>query len=67
MTGEQRCFPAGQTTQSVTGSNLIADDAGGIVCAVTIGGVDYGSDLFTVRVSGMCACIYLVLWSVTLL
>ena len=47
------CFPVGQTTQSVTGYHLLAEDAGPIACTVTIGGVDYPSDIFTLRVSGM--------------
>jgi len=50
---EDTCFPAGQTTQSVTGTNLLAEDAGTVYCAVTIGGVEYGSELFSLRVSGM--------------
>ena len=66
MTDDQRCFPAGQTTQSVTDNNLIADDAGGIVCSVTIDDREYANDLFTLRVSGMCACIYFVFLDVTL-
>ena len=51
---DQTCFPAGQTTQTVTGYHLLAEDAGPIACTVTIGGVEYPSDLFTVRVSGIC-------------
>ena len=46
------CFPDGQTTQSVTGNNLNAEDAGTITCTVTIDGVDYTSDPFTLRISG---------------
>ena len=49
----QTCFPAGQTTQSVNTDSLLAEDAGSIACTVTISGDDYGSDLFTLRVSGM--------------
>ena len=48
------CFPTGQTTQTVTGYHLLAEDAGAITCIVTIGGVDYVSDVFTLRVSGIC-------------
>jgi len=47
------CFPTGQTTQSVTGNNLLAEDAGTITCTVTIGGVEYLSEQFTLRISGM--------------
>ena len=47
------CFPTGQTTQSVTGNNLLAEDAGTITCTVTIGGVDYTSEPLTVRISGI--------------
>ena len=51
------CFPTNQTTQSVTDSNLLAEDAGTITCAVTIGGVDYTSELFALRISGIQICI----------
>jgi len=54
------CFPAGQTTQSVTGNNLLAEDAGTITCTVTIGGVDYTSGPLTLRISGMFLCIQLL-------
>ena len=46
------CFPRGETTQSVTGNNLNAEDAGTITCTVTIDGVDYVSEPFTLRISG---------------
>ena len=51
---DQTCFPVGQTTQSVNTDSLLAEDAGVVACIVTISGVDYGSDLLTLRVSGMC-------------
>jgi len=47
------CFPNNQTTQIVTGNNLLAEDAGTITCAVTIGGAQITSDLFTLRISGI--------------
>ena len=47
-----QCFPYGQTTQSVTGNNLNAKDAGTITCTVTISGSDYTSGQFTLRISG---------------
>ena len=47
-----QCFPHGQTTQSVTGNNLNAEDAGTITCTVTISGSDYTSEPFTLRISG---------------
>ena len=46
------CFPRGGITQSVTGNNLNAEDAGTITCTVTIDGVDYVSEPFTLRISG---------------
>ena len=46
------CFPHGQTTQSVTGNNLNAEDAGTITCTVTINGSDYTSGPLTLRISG---------------
>ena len=50
---EMNCFPTGQTTQSVTGNNLLAEDAGTITCTVTVGGIDYTSGPLTLRISGM--------------
>ena len=47
-----QCFPRGQTTQSVTGNDLNAEDAGTITCTVTIRGNDYTSEPFTLRISG---------------
>ena len=46
------CFPRGQTTQSITGNDLNAEDAGTITCTVTINGSDYTSEPFTLRISG---------------
>ena len=47
------CFPHGQTTQSVTGNDLNAEDAGTITCTVTISGsVSYTSGPFTLHISG---------------
>ena len=53
------CFSAGQTTQNVTGNNLLAEDAGTITCTVTIGGVDYTSGPLTLRISGIRILAYL--------
>ena len=50
--GNSQCFPRGQTTQSVTGNDLNAEDAGTITCTVTISGSDYTSEPFTLRMSG---------------
>ena len=47
-----QCFPHGRTGQSVTGNNLIAEDAGTITCTVTISGSDYTSGSFTLHISG---------------
>ena len=47
-----QCFPHGQTTQSVTGNDLNAEDAGTITCTATISGSDYTSGPVTVRISG---------------
>ena len=46
------CFPANQRTQSVTGNNVLAKDAGTITCTVTIGGVNYTSGSLTLLISG---------------
>jgi len=50
------CFPTGQTTQNVTGAYLLAEDAGSITCTATIGGTDYTSQIFVLRVSGTHIC-----------
>ena len=50
--GNPRCFPYGNTSQSVTGNDLNAEDAGTITCTVTISGSDYTSEPFTLRISG---------------
>ena len=47
-----QCFPHGQTTQNVTGNDLLAVDAGTITCTVTISGSNYTSEPFTLRISG---------------
>jgi len=49
---EIKCFPTDQTTQNVTGNNLLAQDAGTITCTTTIDGVDYTSESLTLRISG---------------
>ena len=51
------CFPTFQTAQRLASNNLLAEDAGTITCIATIGGVDYHSNLFTIRVSGKCPLI----------
>ena len=56
--GRPRCFPNGQTTQTVTGNDLTAEDAGVISCTATIDGVGYTSDLMTVRISGEILDLY---------
>ena len=50
--GIPRCFPHDQTTQSVTGNDLTAEDAGTITCTVTINGNEYTSGSFTLHISG---------------
>ena len=50
--GNPQCFPHGRTTPSVTGNDLLAEDAGTITCTVTISGSDYTSEQFTLRISG---------------
>ena len=46
------CFPNNQTSQTVTGNDLNAEDAGTITCTVTISGSNYTSKPFTLRISG---------------
>jgi len=48
------CFPTGQTTQAVTGNNLLAEDGGTITCTANIVGVGtHSSRPLTLRVSGI--------------
>ena len=47
-----QCFPHGQTTQTVTGNDLKAEDAGTITCTATISDSEYTSEPFTLRISG---------------
>ena len=47
-----QCFPHGRTSQSVTDTNLNAEDAGTITCTVTISGSRYTSGSLTLRISG---------------
>ena len=54
--GNPTCFPTGQTTQSVTGNDLTAEDAGAITCTVTVADVDYTSGSLTLRISGVLMC-----------
>jgi len=50
---DSTCFPNGQTTPTVRKNNLLAKDAGTITCTATVLGVDYTSNNFTLRISGM--------------
>ena len=50
--GNPNCFPNGQTTQTVTGTDLLAENAGTIYCTVTIGDVHYYSTPLIIRISG---------------
>ena len=50
--GNPRCFPNGLTTESVTGIDLTAEDAGTITCTITINGMEYTSGPFTLHISG---------------
>jgi len=50
---ERRCFPFGQTTQNVNEDGLLAKDAGTFTCTAIMFDVEYTSDEFTFRISGM--------------
>ena len=62
--GNPACFPTGQTTQSVTGNDLNAVDAGTITCTATIGGIDYTSEPLTLRISGKIQHIIMHAWQI---
>ena len=60
--GQRNCFLEDQTTQNVTGNNLLADDAGTITCTVTIDGASTTSSQFTLRISGIIINYYIVVY-----
>jgi len=47
------CFPGDKTTRSITDINLLAEDAGTVMCIATINNTGYYSEPFTLRVSGI--------------
>jgi len=51
--GNPACFPTNQTTPSITGNDLTAEDAGTITCTTTIQGNNYTSGPVTLRISGI--------------
>ena len=47
------CFySSGRTGYNITGDNLLASDAGTVICTATFGGFDFTSDPLTLRISG---------------
>ena len=53
--GNQNCFPASQSAQkSISGTNLLAKDAGLIICTAVIGAQRINSESLTLRISGKC-------------
>ena len=50
--GNPQCFPHDQASPSMTGNDLLAEDAGTITCTVMISGSDDTSEPFTFRISG---------------
>ena len=57
--GEPGCFPHNQTTQSVTGHNLTAEDAGTISCTATVDDVCFFSEPLTLEISGTYVLCYM--------
>ena len=50
---EDPCFyGSGHAGQNITGSHLLAQDAGTVTCTATICGIDYTSGPLTLRISG---------------
>ena len=39
-------------TQNVTVNNLQANDSGGMICTANVDGIDIGTEIFTLRISG---------------
>ena len=52
--GARRCFPIGQTTQTVSDNDVSAEDAGTVLCTAVINGCLFTSEPLTLRISGMC-------------
>ena len=50
--GRPDCFPNGQTTQTVTGNDLAAQDSGTITCTARISSTDYTSGPMSIRIRG---------------
>ena len=46
------CFYSGGIGQTITGYDLLAQDAGNVTCTATIGGVGFTSNPLTLRISG---------------
>ena len=55
------CFyDGGKTGQNITGIDILAQDAGTVICTATIDDTDYISDALTLRISGKL-CSYFIL------
>ena len=50
--GRPRCFPHRQNLRMVTDDDVTAEDAGTVTCIMTLDGIDYTSEPFTLRISG---------------
>ena len=50
--GRPRCFPHGQNSRVVSDDDLTAEDSGTVTCTLTLDGMDYTSDPFTLNISG---------------
>ena len=52
--GKKMCFPNGQTTHTVSRDDVLARDAGTVMCTATTDSGSFNSEPFTLRISGMC-------------
>jgi len=57
------CFPGDKTTQSLTDTDLLAEDAGTIMCTANIDNTGYDSGPFTLRISGIHIMLVVTMWS----
>ena len=57
---ENRCFPVGKNTASVSKDSLLAIDSGTITCTATISDTDYTSPPLTLNISGMSVVKYVI-------
>ena len=65
--GTRRCFPLGQSAQSVSEDDVSAKDAGTVRCTAITDSGSFTSEPFTLRISGMfLICMFTIHFIATL-